>query len=277
MSTDFRVRFWGVRGTITCPGHATIGYGGNTPCVEVRCGRHRIILDAGTGIRSLGKAMMEEAGDQPVHVLLSHTHFDHIIGLPFFRPAYSKGRCFELWAGHLKPNGNLLRDTLCRLMEPPYFPVPLGIMHACMAFHDFDVGSKLDTYAGVKISTLPLNHPGGATGYRIEHSGKSLCYITDTEHPEIGLDESIVAFVRDADVMIYDATYTDEEYPLYRGWGHSTWQMGVRLCRAAQVKRLVTFHHDPDHDDAVMDRIAVALNAAMRGSLVAREGMELEL
>jgi phosphoribosyl 1,2-cyclic phosphodiesterase len=273
----FAVKFWGVRGTVPCPGPATVRYGGNTSCVEMRCGGHRLIFDAGTGIRLLGNKLGTGNGSIHAQVFLTHTHMDHIQGLPFFRPAYSGYNNFEFWNGHLRRQQRSLQDVLYTMMQRPFFPVPLDILHACIAFHDFDAGDTLDPAAGVRMRTVALNHPGGATGYRVEYGGRSVCFVTDTEHVEGQLDDTVLRLIDRSDLVIYDSTYTDEQYPKFRGWGHSTWQQGVRLCRAAAAKRLVAFHHEPDNDDARLDAIAADLSAAMPGSLVAAEGLELTL
>jgi phosphoribosyl 1,2-cyclic phosphodiesterase len=275
--TGLTVRFWGVRGTIPCPGPGTLRYGGNTACVEVLCGPARIIFDGGTGLRGLGKQL--QARNQPTasHLFFSHTHFDHVGGLPFFKPAYDARNRLELWSGCQQQQGSRLEEVLGTLIQRPFFPVPLGIMHACLAFHDFEVGEVLTPFEGATLHTAPLHHPGGATGYRLECGGRSICYITDTEHPEAGRDANVLRLIAGADLVIYDTTYTDQEYAGYRGWGHSTWQEGVRLCDAARAKRLVAFHHDPEHDDATLDRIAVELEAACPGSIVAYEGLEIQL
>lgn len=269
------VRFWGVRGTVPCPGPETLRYGGNTSCVEVLCGPDRLILDAGTGLRNLGRALLARGRPSSSHLLLTHTHFDHVSGLPFFKPAYDGCNRLELWSGHLRAQGLDLAGVLGGLMQPPLFPVRLDIMHACLAFHDFDAGDVLRPFAGVEIRTGRLSHPGGCTGYRVEFAGRAVCYITDTEHPAKGRDPNVLRLIEGADLVVYDATYTDEEYGRHRGWGHSTWQEGVRLCRAAGAAKLVAFHHDPDHDDAAMDRIAEALDRELPGSVVAREGLEI--
>lgn len=276
-ASGFSIRFWGVRGTVPCPDQRYLGYGGNTPCVEMRCGDERLIFDAGTGVRLLGKAIVAEGRPVRSHILFTHTHIDHVGGLPFFKPAYDARNRFELWSGHLQRQGRRLNEVLCNLMQPPFFPVPIDIMHACLGFHDFDVGETLRPIEGVMIRTAGLNHPGGATGYRIEFAGRSVCYVTDTEHREGERDAAILELIGGADIVIYDATYTDEEYPRFRGWGHSTWQEGVRLCQEAGEPRLITFHHDPEHDDDALDRIGEAMSAARPGSLVAREGLVIDL
>ncbi len=274
--SDFLVRFWGVRGSIACPGPRFMRYGGNTSCVEVRIGGKLLIFDGGTGLRPLGEMLLQE---QPVEadILLSHTHVDHIQGFPFFQPLFQAGNRFRLWAGNLIGAGMGINDVLCRYMATPLFPVPPQIFTAEVSYHDFVAGDVVRPRPGLELRTAPLNHPQGATAYRMEHAGRSLCYVTDTEHVEGGADPNILKLVANADTMIYDATYTDEEYPRYRGWGHSTWQEALRLADLAGVKRVVLFHHDPGHDDEAMDRIANAAEHARPGTLVAREGMELAI
>lgn len=267
------VRFWGVRGSIACPGHATLRYGGNTACIEVTCGDRLIILDAGTGLRDLGVALQSK-GPVNADLLLSHTHFDHVVGLPFFTPAYMPGNIFRVFAGHLLPTYTL-RSVVDRLMASPLFPVPIDMLHSDLTFIDFSAGETLRLGPGITVRTTPLNHPDGATAYRIDYRGSSVCYVTDTEHKQGEYDARIITFAQGADLMIYDSTYTDEEYPRFKGWGHSTWQEGARLCDLANVKRLVIFHHDPSHDDAFMDGVAAKAEAMRPGTMVAREGMAL--
>ena len=270
---DFCVTFWGVRGSIACPGPETIGYGGNTSCLEVTCGDYCVILDAGTGLRKLGISLARN-GPCEGDLFFTHTHFDHVCGLPFFTPLFIPGNRFRLWAGHLKPEYSL-KQVLVEMMMAPLFPVPPEIFQAEVTYRDFDCGAVMTPRDGVTIRTAPLNHPNRATGYRVEFNGRSICYITDTEHFEDGVDRGIVDLVAGADIVIYDSTYTDEEYPRFKGFGHSTWQEGVRLVEAAGAKTLVIFHHDPSHDDAFMDAVAKQAEAMRPGTLVAREGMTL--
>ena len=271
---DFVVRFWGVRGSIATPGPATARYGGNTSSIELRCGARLILLDAGTGMRYLGNQLAAEA-PLDADIFFTHTHFDHVCGLPFFKPFFQPQNRFRLWAGHLGGDVTLQR-VLCEFMMAPLFPVPPEVFKASLEYRDFASGATLAPAPGIVVRTAALNHPDGATGYRIEYGGKSVCYVTDTEHVPGVPDRSVLALIEGADIVIYDSMYTDEEYAeSYVGWGHSTWQEAVRLCRPAGVKRLVVFHHDPDHDDDRLDAIGRELEAAMPGAVLAREGMVL--
>ena len=277
--SDFSVRFWGVRGSIACPGAEYQLYGGNTSCLEVRCGPHVLIFDGGTGLRPLGQHLMKAGGavsdGNEIDIFLTHTHHDHIAGIPFFAPAFCGKSRIRFWAGHLKPEASL-HDVLCKFMAAPLFPVPPAIFGADVNYRDFEAGEVLTPYPGVELQTAPLNHPNRATGYRINYDGRSICYVTDTEHVSGERDGNVVALIRDADLVIYDCSYTDEEYAeKYKGWGHSTWQEGLRLCEAAGAKRLAVFHHDPSHDDDFMDRITAEAQAVRSNTVVAREGMVL--
>ncbi len=162
-------------------------------------------------------------------------------------------------------------------MTAPTWPVPLDIMKANLRFEDFKAGEAFQLYPDVKVKTAPLNHPNGATGYRIEYGGKAACYVTDTEHVPGQPDANILGLIEGADLLIYDCTYTDDEFPAKVGWGHSTWREAVRLSRAADVKRLAIFHHEPDHDDAFMEKLEAEAKQTWSGTVVAREGMELTL
>jgi phosphoribosyl 1,2-cyclic phosphodiesterase len=272
-SADFHVKFWGVRGSIACPGPRTVRYGGNTSCLEIRCGGRLLIFDAGTGLRDLG-VVLSAHGPVDADLFLTHTHFDHICGLPFFAPLYAPGNSVRLAAGHLLPDKDL-RDVLVGMMMAPLFPIPPSAFRANVTFVDFRQGDVLSPGDGIVIKTAPLNHPNDATGYRIEYGGRAICYVTDTEHEDGKRDPNIMSLIRDADLVIYDCTYTDDEYPAFKGFGHSTWQEGVRLVEAAGAKTLVIFHHEPGHDDDTMDAIAVAADQLRPGTIVAREGMVL--
>jgi phosphoribosyl 1,2-cyclic phosphodiesterase len=232
-----------------------------------------MVFDGGTGLRLLGNELMRDGQPAELDIFYSHTHFDHICGLPFFGPCYDAQSRMRIWAGHL--NGVGIEAVLNTMMIAPLFPIPMGIFTAKIEFVDFHAGKSLAPHSGIRLLTGPLNHPNGATGYRIEYASKTVAYITDTEHRPGHLDRNVLALIDRADLMIYDATYTDLEYPQHKDWGHSTWEEGVRLANAAGVRTLVIFHHDPGHDDAFMDRVAAEAAAARPGTIVAREGLIL--
>jgi phosphoribosyl 1,2-cyclic phosphodiesterase len=269
----FSVRFWGVRGSIACSGPRTVRYGGNTSALEVRCGDELLLFDAGTGMRYLGKTL--GSARLEADLFFTHTHFDHICGLPFFRPLFEPQNHFRLWAGHLR-GAMTLKRVLAEFMMSPLFPVPPEVFRSSLEYCDFNAGDTLTTAQGTRVRTAPLNHPDGATGYRVEYHGRSLCYVSDTEHVPGNLDRNVLALIAGADLVIYDCMYTDDEYRRYVGWGHSTWQEGIRLCKEARAKRMVVFHHDPDHDDDILDGIAREVEKALPGSIVAHEGLVIE-
>ena len=269
-----KTRFWGVRGTIACPHNSYMKYGGNTSCVSVDCEGTLLIFDSGTGILPLGNKLMA-TGNREVSIFFSHTHWDHISGFPFFKPAYSPDFNLNLYCGNLKKHGNSIFDVLSHQMANPTFPVPIDILKAKIEYHDFDAGESIELTNQIMIETCLLNHPKGATGYRVNFEGRSVCYVTDTEHKKEGLDENILKLAKDSDLLIYDSTYTEEEYPNFVGWGHSTWQEGLRLSKEAGVKNYAIFHHDPAHDDDFMDKVdSKAKNEFVR-AFVAKEGMEI--
>ena len=276
MNKPFTARFWGVRGSIACPGPATMRYGGNTACVEVRCGDRLVIFDGGTGIRELGDSLIASAQAIDADILLSHCHIDHVSGLPFFAPFFSDKNRFRLAAGHLRPQGSL-ESALRALMSHPLFPVEVEIFRADMAYRDFAAGETFDLGNGIRVRTVALDHPGGATGYRLDFDGRSLVYLTDNEIRPSGPHAALLDLVRDADVAIYDCTYTDAEIGAKSGWGHSSWRQGIGFAQQAGIKSLWLFHHAPEHDDAAMDRIAEEARAAWPQARVATEGATIAL
>lgn len=270
----FTLRFWGVRGSLPVPGPQTARYGGNTACLEMRCGERSIIVDAGSGAYNLGNRMLEE-GRNEGEMLFTHTHLDHVCGLPFFKPIYREDADFICWAGHLRPD-ETLRDVLTRLMDPALFPVPFASLKGA-ELKMFEPGESLDFGDGLTVGTTLLNHPGGAIGYRIEWQGKSVCVITDHEHGDAAIDEALVEFVRGTDILVYDANFTDDEYPRYEGWGHSTWQEGLKLADAADVTRAYMFHHAPHRTDERLDRIAAIMRDVSDRGAIAVEGLTVDV
>lgn len=274
---SFQIKFWGVRGSIACPSRYHMKYGGNTSCVEVILDEtRRFILDAGTGIRYLGQHFLRNDIHE-AHLLLTHTHWDHINGFPFFVPAYDPKRSIHIMAGHLGKRKGGIHGALAAQMDGPMFPVPLSAMQAKLRFDDFEAGDKFLLYSDVGVRTAPLNHPNDATGYRIDYGGKSVCYITDTEHVPGELDQNILGLIEGADLVIYDSTYTKDEYPKHVGWGHSTWNEGVKLCQAASARKMAIFHHEPDHDDEFMAKLEKEAREFWDGAFAAMDGMVVNL
>ncbi|MDX2102645.1 MAG: MBL fold metallo-hydrolase [Alphaproteobacteria bacterium] len=268
------VTFWGVRGSFPCATPQHMEFGGNTSCVSVSCGDEWLILDAGTGIWQLGKHLARNRV-QKATLLLSHSHTDHIVGFPFFAPAWMGHFDLTIMAGHLHDKGGV-RDVFAQFMRDPVFPVQLDNMGGRFRFVDFPIG-KVHKIGPFTIKTAPLNHPNGACGYRIEAGGKSVAYVTDTEHTAGTLDKHVLKLIDKVDLFIYDATYTDDEYKTKVGWGHSTWQEGVRLARKAHVRQYCIFHHDPEHTDDRMHAIEAEAKAMMENCFVARERSTITL
>jgi phosphoribosyl 1,2-cyclic phosphodiesterase len=272
MPTDdlgLSVRFFGVRGSIPTPGPLTTA-GGNTACVEVCAGDTRIILDAGSGLRALGDERMK-SGQRSSTILLSHLHWDHLCGLPFFAPIYVPGFRVEIASG---PNGVMSTEEAIRsLFRAPFFPVDFRDIAGQVAIRELP-GNHRFTIGDIAITCARLNHPDPVYGFRLEHDGHAIVYATDTEHFAC-VDPTLRKLAAGADILIYDAQYTPDEYPSKVGWGHSTWQAGAELARAAGVAQLVLFHHDPNRSDAQLAAIEDLAQAALPGTIAAREGVEL--
>ncbi|MCE7028963.1 MBL fold metallo-hydrolase [Jiella avicenniae] len=272
----FELTVWGARGSIPAPAAVNTRYGSDTSCVELRCGERVIFLDAGTGIVAAGRKLYEEKRVDDFDVLLTHCHFDHVMGLPFLIPLYKDHVSARIFAGHLL-DGTTCRNMVARFMCPPYFPVTPKQFAAKIGYRDFRPPDEIDLGDGICVKTFRLNHPNGAVGYRVDFDGRSLCYITDTEHEVGTIDPALVEFIAGAEVMIYDSTYTDEDFARYVGFGHSTWQQGVRLCRAAGVERFVAFHHDVSRTDGWLERLEAEMRAVFPGAYVASTGLTLSV
>ncbi len=271
-----RVKFWGVRGSFPVPGPDTVRVGGNTPCVEVRTEeREVLILDAGMGIRWLGRELARRAEDRFIAVLLfSHTHWDHIQGLPFFPPArFRRNRLVILGQRRV---GKTLEQILAGQMSDAYLPFTLDDLRADVLIKEVHDGEKI--VVGNRTTVLPrrLCHPGGVFGYRISCQGQVLTYATDVNHPLGRLDPRVIELAQDADLLIHDAQYTPEEKQERAAWGHSSWLEAVRVGQEAGVRRLALFHHDPDHGDDQLEELERQAQALFPQAFLAREGMELE-
>ena len=274
-----RVKFWGVRGSTPTPQAENMRYGGNTSCVEVRVGEQLYIFDCGTGFRVLGQQLQDDSGEKKLplsaHVFVSHFHWDHIQGIPFFRPLYDRADSQFLF--HCSSRTRSLKQVMDEQMASPYFPVNLSQMQAQQKFYDIDVG-RLNLEDGVQIQTSWLNHPQGCMGFRMETKDGVLVYATDNEPGDAAFDKSVRKLAEGADVLIYDAQYLPEEYAAEkRGWGHSHWREAVNVVMESGAKELVLFHHDPDHTDVVIDKIVHDARNYYPKVRAAAEGMEIRI
>ena len=292
------VTFWGTRGSIPSPGPDTVRYGGNTSCVEMRAGGHVLIFDAGTGLRSLGLALLREFKDKPltVHLFISHTHWDHIQGFPFFMPAYRPDTTVHVYGA--PGQGRSLEKVLRGQMESDYFPVGLCDMAATVDVHEFRAAPF--EIGDVRVDAAYLNHPAMNLAYRVTSEGRRVLYATDYEpyaktlehvagRGEEGrvfgakLDRELVDFAAGVDLHIADAQYTDDEYPSKLGWGHSPLSATVDLAVSAGVKSLALFHHDPMHSDEMVAQMeqtardAIAARGATLTCFAAAEGQVVTL
>jgi phosphoribosyl 1,2-cyclic phosphodiesterase len=271
-----RIKFWGVRGSTPTPQAENLRYGGNTSCVEVRLGESILIFDCGTGFRGLGRRLAQEFGERTIaaHIFVSHFHWDHIQGIPFFRPLYDNPEnrfCF-----HSSGRARSLKQVMEEQMASPYFPVDLSEMKAQRGFYNVEEGRiALDD---LRVEALPLNHPQGCMGFRLESKEGVLVYATDNEPGDAAFDKNVRKLAAGADVLIYDAQYLPEEYTARKhGWGHSHWREAINVVMESGAKELVLFHHDPDHDDACLDNVVKEARNYYPKVRAAAEGMEIVL
>ncbi|MFN7919456.1 MAG: MBL fold metallo-hydrolase [Bryobacteraceae bacterium] len=266
-ATSLDLTFWGVRGSIPTPSPENLAFGGNTACLAIRTGGDPpIIFDAGTGIRALGNELGEA---KALHIFLTHFHWDHIQGLPSFKPLFNSHCATTI---HSTADPAELERILAAQMRRPYFPVP---MPAHVAYRKVEhEGTRI---GDLLIRPFPLHHPGGATGYRIESSNATIVYATDHEHGDPESDALLLQNADHADVLIYDAQYTPAEYEHQRGWGHSTWREAVQFAQRARVKRLILFHHDPNRTDEQLARIVSEAQSEFANTTAATEGSTLQL
>ena len=278
---SLRLQFWGTRGSVPSPGPRTVRYGGNTPCVELRTSEGwLVILDAGTGIRELGRSLMERANGSHLSgdIFVTHAHWDHIQGLPFFAPIFQRGNHFTIWGSKSMETSidRVVRDQ----MSPVVFPVTFEQLDAVIDFRE--LAEEECQGRGYTVRAMQVRHPGGALGYRFTDGngdGRALVYISDNEldggvryDVPAGWRDELVRFVKGARVLVHDTMYTAEEYRQHRGWGHSTYDDALELALEAEVETLVLFHHKPERTDVEVDRCAQRLRDE-----VARRGRRLEI
>ena len=287
MSSSFTPRFartrterndrHAARGTIPAPSADRLHFGGNTPCLAVSLSdQEHIILDCGSGVRLLGNAIAKRRGNTShrFHIFLTHYHFDHVEGLSLFTPLYDEKNSITFYGSEFR--GRNVQEILESLIGPPYFPVTIADAPSKIDYVNAEGPPKV--IGDITVASMPLNHPDGCLSYRLERGGRRIVYATDHEHGIKETDRALVEFSRDADYLIYDATYMHQEYEqLRRGWGHSTWYAAVQISLAAKVKTLLLFHHHPDHTDDELRQVLEVARKAFPSTEMAREGLELPL
>lgn len=274
MSTTVAVRCWGTRGSIPSPGPATAGYGGNTPCLEVRVGEQQIIFDAGSGIRPLGDKLLKDGNIDHASIFLTHFHWDHIQGFPFFGPLYDPNFTLRIFGP--EQQGMDAETLFAGQMGPIYFPIPFDALSATLQFDHLNEGVWEE--GDIRLSAMRMRHPSFTVGYRLEAFGNTLVFIPDNEitggghETPDGWRDRLDEFVAGADVLFHDAMLTEEEYPPHEGWGHSTFQQSLDLAANTEVKKLFFFHHAPDRTDAELNQVLSQYRAQAE-----ERGLDLEV
>lgn len=269
------MRFWGVRGSTPTPSQGTLGIGGNTSCVQLEMPEPPVVIfDAGTGIRLLGEQLVKQAGGRPldIHLLFTHFHWDHVLGLPFFLPLYDSHSSVAIYSS---PYAAPLCPSLTGVMKYPYFPVEFNSLPASIRL--VEVTSSGVRAGPAEIEAFPVSHPQGACAYRIQVYGSTVIYVPDREPGDAALDQTVREYARGASLLIHDAHHTPEEYAMYRGRGHSSWSEAAAVACDAGVKRLVLFHHDPQHSDEIIARITAEAQRIFPHTEAAIEGTSIEI
>ncbi|MEM8809976.1 MAG: MBL fold metallo-hydrolase [Cyanobacteria bacterium P01_G01_bin.38] len=273
LSNQLTIKFWGVRGSIPTPGELTARYGGNTACVEVSVADQRLIFDGGTGLRVLGDHLNKDSQPVEAHLFFTHTQWDRIQGFPFFVPAFIPHNRFKIY-GAVAPNGASIKQRLSEQMLRPNFPIPLQAMRAKLEFCNVSAGSTIQL-GDVLVETIGLNPAANALGYRIRYQGRSLVYATDTEHQTV--DQNLLYLAHQADILIYDGTYADLDYPGISPTGTMPWETGLDLAKRAGVKQLILFHHSPIQTDGALDELENSLKQRLPNVSLAKEGVSIVL
>ena len=270
-----RIKFWGVRGSFPTPKPETLEFGGHTSCVEIRTAQNDlIILDMGTGFLELGKALTKEKSyPDKSHIFVSHYHWDHLFGFLGFIPFFDPTKTFEILG---KPDNMDSKNILDYILNPTFWPVSMDMMNAKISFGTFP-DKKLIIREGLEVFSSLHGHPNGANSYKIKINDKIIVYTTDCEHPAEKLNHNVIEFAKNADVLIHDAQYTNEELSSHKGWGHSSWEQAVEVAQKANAKQLILFHHDPDHFDDTLLQIEKEARSIFPNTVSARQGMEITI
>ncbi len=275
---DIEITFWGVRGSCPTFNPRMQEFGGNTSCVQMQIQNRLLIFDGGTGMHQLGKFLAEKNNSLRGDIFITHTHWDHIQGLPFFTPFFETRNYFKIYGENKKEI--IFSDVIKDIMKYPYSPITWNDMDALLVFQEVESNQTLDIGDGITVSTIATDHPGGCISYKVKYKDKSCCYITDLEHKQ-DLHHNLKDFVKNSDILIYDSNYTEEEYfgennkPSKEGWGHSTWERGIELVIEANVKKLVLFHHDSNRFDEELKKIELKAQAIHTDTIAARENMKI--
>ncbi len=272
---QFQVKLWGVRGSLPVSGPDFRKYGGNTICIEMRCGDDVLLFDAGTGMAAAGRALIAE-GRRAFNLFFSHWHYDHVMGLPFFVPLYDSSAALTIWSGHMSDRMTTAQ-MMTEFMRQPFFPIGPDMCRSCVSTRDFAAGDVLTPFPGVTLRTGLLNHPGGSVGYRVEFGGRAVALITDTEHEPGTLDPAVLKLIEGVDLVLYDASFEEEELAMFRGFGHSSWQQGILLARAAGVRSLGFIHHAKWRTDKQLTKIERIAKAQFSGAFCGRDGQVIEV
>ena len=268
-----KVKFWGVRGSFPIP-KSNDAFGGNTSCVEVRSTKNEVILfDMGTGLRNFGNSLLKEKIPiTDIHIVLSHFHYDHILGFLMFIPLFIDKYNINIFApGKTDAEGE---EKFESFLSSNFWPVNKEMMSAKINFNHYS-SEAINITNNIKVLTSPHGHPGGASSIRLEIDRFSVTYVTDCEHPSSHLNQNVIDIAKNTDLLIHDAQYTPEQMPDHKGWGHSSWEHCVEVAQKARAKRLALFHHNPDHGDCMLEAIEQDAKNVFTNTVSAREGMEL--
>jgi len=273
LMNGIKIKFWGVRGSFPIP-KSNDEFGGNTSCIEVRTGSNELLIfDMGTGLRALGNSILKNDSDiTNINIILSHFHYDHVLGFLMFSPLFSDKYNINIYAPG--DNNNEIQSKFESFLKSTFWPVSMDMFTSKITFNHYTSG-VFNISENIKITSCPHGHPGGANSIRADIDRFSVTYVTDCEHPSNHLNQNVIDISKNTDILIHDAQYTPDQMHNHKGWGHSSWEHCVEVANAANVKKLILFHHNPDHGNAVLDSIEKNAQNEFNNTFSAREGMEL--
>ena len=272
---DVKIKFWGVRGSYPTPREHD-KFGGNTSCVEIRSNtKDLVILDMGTGLKDLGDSILKEKNQiKDINIIVSHYHYDHVLGFLMFTPLFNENFNINIYGPG--KDDNEIKSKFINLLNSSFWPVNIEMLSANLNFKHYTSGG-FELKNNIKIKTCPHGHPGGCNSIRVEIDRFTICYITDCEHPKAHINQDVVDICNHTDVLIHDAQYTPEQLLRHKGWGHSSWENCVKVAKRSKAKQLILFHHNPEHGNAILERIEQDAQNEFENTLSAKEGMEIHL